>query len=362
MGHHLAELTQRIAERFGHVAGEQPVEGRGDRAHLVGRCLIIEAPVGRRGQDELRFSAWKGTGHSMELTAGQNVPVEGAMRFRLQPARLSEVDLIALILDGADQVRADDDFVFYNAPHHPSGGVVLENQELVLQTWLLPTVVQRVLIAANSERELDGLTVSISGQQGLSFTPSQLGGLPTAVMLEVYRRDAGWRIRAVGQGWAAGLAGLARDYGVHVEGDQTSAPPVPPEPVPDLAPLQAEIDVLLRKRDVLAHEVASLDLQVRKARETIVETDELRLLQQVGYYQFRHPLDDVLSSKSAWTLFAPRSREPSANEQRYSESLAGWSTARSRRSRASPPVRRPDAKDLQHRGGQLCADRPCPHR
>jgi hypothetical protein len=30
----------------------------------------------------------------------------------------------------------------------------------------------------------------------------------------VYRRDGGWRIRAVGQGWTDGLAGLARDFGI----------------------------------------------------------------------------------------------------------------------------------------------------
>lgn len=32
-----------------------------------------------------------------------------------------------------------------------------------------------------------------------------------------YQRDGNWRLRAVGQGWADGLAGLARDYGVDVQ-------------------------------------------------------------------------------------------------------------------------------------------------
>jgi stress response protein SCP2 len=32
----------------------------------------------------------------------------------------------------------------------------------------------------------------------------------------VHRRDGGWRVRAVGQGWADGLAGLARDFGIDV--------------------------------------------------------------------------------------------------------------------------------------------------
>ena len=128
--------------------------------------------------------------------------------------------------------------------------------------------------------------------------PSSLAGLPTAVLLEVYRRGGGWRVRAVGQGWAAGLAGLARDYGVNVDAEPDQpATPTSRSPEPDLAPVQSELERLTRRRDALIQEVAALDRQVREARETIVETDELRLLQQVGYYQFRHPLDDVLSSK-----------------------------------------------------------------
>jgi stress response protein SCP2 len=36
------------------------------------------------------------------------------------------------------------------------------------------------------------------------------------VCLEVYLRDGTWRLRAVGQGYADGLIGLARDLGVDV--------------------------------------------------------------------------------------------------------------------------------------------------
>lgn len=33
---------------------------------------------------------------------------------------------------------------------------------------------------------------------------------------EVYRNGAEWKFRAVGQGYASGLAGIARDFGVTV--------------------------------------------------------------------------------------------------------------------------------------------------
>jgi tellurium resistance protein TerD len=33
---------------------------------------------------------------------------------------------------------------------------------------------------------------------------------------EVYRNAGDWKFRAIGQGYASGLAGIARDYGVNV--------------------------------------------------------------------------------------------------------------------------------------------------
>lgn len=238
----------------------------------------------------------------MDLTAGQNVPLHGAtVRVRLQRHGRAPVDIVALLLDERGQVEGDADFVFYNAPRHPSGSVTLTEEGLSLDLRLVPAGVDRVIVAANGdgERQLDRLAVSVESDQTLTFVPSSLAGLPTAVLVEVYRRGGGWRVRAVGQGWAAGLAGLARDYGVNVdaEPDQSAVPTVPRLLEPDLAPVQSELERLARRRDTLLQEVHALERQEREARESIVETNELRLLQEVGYYQFRHPLDDVLASK-----------------------------------------------------------------
>jgi len=57
--------------------------------------------------------------------------------------------------------------------------------------------------------------------------------------------------------------------------------------------VQSELQRLTQRRDALVQDISALERRVRKAREALVETDELTLLQQAGYYQFRHPLDDV---------------------------------------------------------------------
>src|SRR6478609_7028658 len=189
----------------------------------------------------------------MDLKAGQNVAVNatGAINVRVERTRQTQVDLIALLLDDRGQVRADADFVFYNAPRHPSGGVTLTEQGLNLDLRLVPAVVERVLVAANSDAEgqFDGLTVLVESDEKFKFAPLSLAGLPTAVLLEVYRRGGGWRVRAVGQGWAAGLAGLAREYGVNVDAE-ASQPTALGSSEPDLAPVQSELERLVRRRDV----------------------------------------------------------------------------------------------------------------
>ena len=235
----------------------------------------------------------------MNLTAGQNVAVAtGSVDVHLQQLERSDADLIALLVDNSGQVRADIDFVFYNAPEHPTGAATIAGQVLRLDLRLMPADVERVIVAANSDAELDGLTVLVDSDEHFNFTPVSLAGLPTAVLVEVYRRAGGWRVRAVGQGWASGLAGLVREYGITVDAGPT--PPATtsePEPEQGLLPVRSELQQLTARRDALALEVAALERRVGEARAALVETDELRLLQQVGYYQFRHPLDDVLSSK-----------------------------------------------------------------
>jgi len=55
-----------------------------------------------------------------------------------------------------------------------------------------------------------------------------------ALLVEVYRRAGAWRVRAVGQGYADGLAGLARDFGVEVAEDAPagSGGPASTDPAP----------------------------------------------------------------------------------------------------------------------------------
>jgi hypothetical protein len=67
--------------------------------------------------------------------------------------------------------------------------------------------------------------------------------------------------------------------------------------------LQAEVDVLkgqlVQERAEIEAAQRALKAQTDEARRTIVETRETALLQDVGIYEYRHPLTDVLAYEKA---------------------------------------------------------------
>lgn len=63
-----------------------------------------------------------------------------------------------------------------------------------------------------------------------TFTPPQLGAETALVVVEIYLRNGVWKARAVGQGYANGLAGIATDFGVSVEEPAAAPAPAPVAP------------------------------------------------------------------------------------------------------------------------------------
>lgn len=198
------------------------------------------------------------------LTKGGNVPVPTEpLTLNLSWQRLPGapgVDLCALVLGADGTVGSDADFVFFNAPRHGSGAVELDSSgaEVRVDVATLPAHVDKVVIAASSDGgtfgSVTGLRLTVTGSGGAVLASFADMGATTETALvagELYRRAGAWKFRAVGQGWASGLAGLATDFGISVD----DAPPVPPAtPAPPAPPAPAMINldkgrVSLRKGD-----------------------------------------------------------------------------------------------------------------
>ncbi|WP_282087479.1 VWA domain-containing protein [Streptomyces tendae] len=240
---------------------------------------------------------------AISLSKGANVPVDSpAVRVELVWSAgpgVPEVDASALLLTSAGRVRDDGDFVFYNQPRHTSGavrhlgkrggpgadaGVTSDAVEVDLRS--VETAVERIVLCASADGgtfgHVPGLSLRVlDAATGTGLARFDITAGPETALVggELYRRQGSWKFRAVGQGYAAGLAGLATDFGITVDDDAPPvatatpattrptarpvpsppppptaavppvppAPPVPPTPTPSPAPVPAATGPRLTK-------------------------------------------------------------------------------------------------------------------
>jgi uncharacterized protein YkwD/stress response protein SCP2 len=174
-----------------------------------------------------------------ELVPGGNLPLPGGIVTVRVPGPF---DVSALITDDDGKVRGDADFVFYNQPTAP--GSRLAGDTLTLDPARLRAGAAKVTVVVSPADpgtplgRLPAPVLDVTGPGGrllARFTPPRPRQETVLLLVEVYRRGTGWKLRALGQGYADGLAGLARDFGVEVT-DDTPTPPAPratPAPDPD---------------------------------------------------------------------------------------------------------------------------------
>ncbi|MET9326129.1 TerD family protein [Tsukamurella sp. NPDC003166] len=174
------------------------------------------------------------------LSKGQNGPLPaGPVTVTVElPA---PADVSALLVTESGKVRSDADFVFFNQPTGP--GVSLQNGALRIDGSQLPADIAQVRVAitlddASSSFGRFGAPVArVADGAGTPLYDYAVDGLRSesvVIAVEVYRRGADWKVRAVGQGYAGGFADMVRDHGVSV--DDAPAAPAPaatPPPVPE---------------------------------------------------------------------------------------------------------------------------------
>ncbi|GHI08623.1 transport-associated protein [Streptomyces cellostaticus] len=175
------------------------------------------------------------------MTPGSNIPLATA-RVTVDVSAPVRLDVSGLLLTADGKVRSDDDFIFYNQPAGPgvtytSGGGAAPDA-ITVDTAAVPPDIEKIVVTASPDaagQTFQGIepTATIRDADGGSvlstFTPPQLGTETALVIVEIYRRGGAWKARAVGQGYADGLAGIATDFGVTVE-EPAAAPAAPPAP------------------------------------------------------------------------------------------------------------------------------------
>ena len=190
-----------------------------------------------------REYASESSGAAAELAAGQSVeiPETGVRQMDIVlHTSGADVDLSFLLLDSSGHVRDDRDFVFYNHHVAPDQSVRLNGKRpherglvesgTVHASAVRPDVT-RILVVATMDTAsrlafsaLDTIDITISCSEiRWHFAPKIEKSVRAAILAEIYRRpgtppgEQRWKLRVVGQGWADGLSGLARDHGVDID-------------------------------------------------------------------------------------------------------------------------------------------------
>jgi len=182
------------------------------------------------------------------MTPGSNIPLP-VSRVTVDVTAPVRLDVSSLLLTADGKVRSDADFVFYNQPTGPgvtyrSGGGTAPDA-ITVDTAAVPPGIEKIVVTASPDaagQSFQGIepTATIRNADDntvlATFTPPRLGPETALVIVEVYLRNGAWKARAVGQGYANGLAGIATDFGVSVEEPARPAPVAqPPAADPRLA-------------------------------------------------------------------------------------------------------------------------------
>lgn len=184
------------------------------------------------------------------MSKGSNIPLSATtVRIQMQwgsAAGAPDVDASALMLTADGKVRSDADFIFYNQPTHSSGavrhagktsGLSHVTDAVVVALSSLEPSIERVVIAASADGgsfgQVPGLRMvavdEATGTELATFEVEDASSETAFVFSELYLRNGAWKLRAVGQGYDTGLAGLAEDYGISVDD----------KPAPAAAPTQS---------------------------------------------------------------------------------------------------------------------------
>ena len=179
---------------------------------------------------------------SSTLSKGQNAPLPGGP-VTVTVDVSTAADLSALLVTENGKVRTDADFVFFNQPVGPGVRCLApeagQGWRIVIDPAGVPAQIEQIRTVITLENGRFGDVAppvahvsDANGNKLADFTITGLGAESIVIALEVYRRGADWKVRAVGQGYAGGFAALVTDHGVSVDDEPAAVPVAPPQPAP----------------------------------------------------------------------------------------------------------------------------------
>ncbi|MCF3105708.1 TerD family protein [Streptomyces roseoverticillatus] len=152
-----------------------------------------------------------------------------------------DLDASALLCNASGKVVSDQHFVFFNNLRSPDGSVVHsgdnltgggdgDDEQIQVDLAAVPADIDKVVFPVSiydAEQRSQNfgqvrnafirVVNQADGRELARYDLTEDASTETAMVFgELYRHGAEWKFRAVGQGYASGLRGIAQDFGVNV--------------------------------------------------------------------------------------------------------------------------------------------------
>ncbi len=221
-GKDLTEVRTQVQDRAtspGGVAGA----GRGELA--VGVSLTKGGNVSLTKEAPGLTAVLVGLGWDVRTTTGTDF----------------DLDASAIMVGASGKVTSDQGFIFFNNLKSPDGSIEHtgdnltgegegDDEAIKVNLATVPAEVDKVVFPVSiydadsrgqSFGQVRGAFIRVVNQTGgaeiARYDLTEDASTETAMVFgELYRAGSEWKFRAVGQGYASGLRGIASDYGVNV--------------------------------------------------------------------------------------------------------------------------------------------------
>lgn len=152
-----------------------------------------------------------------------------------------DLDASAFLLNATGKVRSEQDFIFYNQLKSPDGSVEHtgdnrdgqgdgDDEAIKVDLSHVPADVEKISITVTiHDAQVRGqnfgqvgnafirIVNDVTGVEVVRFDLAEDASTETAMVFgELYRNNGEWKFRAVGQGYAGGLAAMCKQYGLNI--------------------------------------------------------------------------------------------------------------------------------------------------
>lgn len=153
-----------------------------------------------------------------------------------------DLDASAILLTAAGKVRSNDDFIFYNQLLSADGAVQHQgdnrtgegegdDEQILIDLNAVSPEIEKIVIVvsiddAEARRQNFGqirdafcrVVNEDTDNEIVRYDLTEDAAAETCMIFsEIYRHNGDWKFRAVGQGYATGLRGIATDFGISLD-------------------------------------------------------------------------------------------------------------------------------------------------